>query len=780
MKAGVVITGLGLISCVGADTEAAARAFVSGACGLVELDPALTAHLRARYAGLVRDVAATARLMETGLEAYDRHVMLALVAAREALSQAGVVPRDWGRRLGFIFSTCSGPMLLIEAHYERILAGRPGLTAEELYAKRYYAGAQVLSQRLGIGGPCTTVVTACTASTAAIGLAVDLIRCGAIDGALAGGADSFSWSTLAGFDGLKATSESRCAPFSKPYGLNLGEAAGFVFLERNDRARERGVRVRAELLGTGMSNDAYHPSAPEPSGRGLASAIRRALADAGLEPSAICYVNAHGTGTEANDKAEVRAMRKVFGGQLEHLPVSSTKSQLGHCLGAAGAAEVIATILCAEAGVLPSTASYAEPREGCALDCVPEPARPWIGSQVFLSNNAAFGGHNACLVASVRGSDPEAGECELVESRPRAEVVITGCGVVTALGLGSEVLQEGAGGGRGGLQERPVPGFAPILAGMVSEQEVGRYDRRLDLRDMDRSSRWATVASLLAIREARYSERPKALADLGLYLSLSAGPSWAESEFLTSFLANDRQVTMLSAFPYIVPSSVSGNVCRALLLTGHNVTLCNGPGAGLFGLGLAAAAIRGGHAGAILSGAVDELTDRILADGCVAGEWGPGTAHKPGEGAAVFLLEDRQLAERRGARPLAVLAGHASSTEAMADCGARSGHGRLEETVREALAGSGLSAADLDAVCVFGEEERICDVLVGRVRVARGLAWTSLARRTGLLEGAQPLVDLVGALRAAGRGERPVRNLLAVASTRWGMHGAVVLKRVDI
>ncbi len=780
MRPHVVLTGLGLISSVGGDTESAARAFVSGARGLVELESALTAHLRARFAGLIRDPEVAACLRESGLAAYDRHVILALAAAREALSQAGVVPREWGRRMGFIFSTCSGPMLLIEGHYERILAGKPELSAEELYAKRYYAGAQILAQRLGIGGPCTTVVTACTASTAAIGLAADLIRCGVIDGALAGGADSFSLSTLAGFDGLKATSEGRCAPFSKPYGLNLGEAAGFVFLEREERARERGARVRAELLGTGMSNDAYHPSAPEPSGRGLASAIRRALADAGVEPSRIGYINAHGTGTEANDKAEARAMRKVFGGHMEHVPVSSTKSQLGHCLGAAGAAEVIATILCAEAGVLPSTAGFTQPREGCALDCVPQPGRPWVGSRVFLSNNAAFGGHNASLVASVPGPEPAEVGRKRREAETGAEVVITGCGVVTALGLGADVLQAGVAGAGNGLRGCPLPGLAPVEAGLVPEQEVARYDRRLDLRDMDRSSRWATVAALLAIRDARYSERPAALADLGLYLSLSAGPSWAESEFLTSYLANQRQVTMLSAFPYIVPSSVAGNVCRALLLTGHNVTLCGGPGAGLLGLGLAAAAIRSGHAGAILSGAVDELTERILADGVLAGEWGAASARAPGEGAAVFLLEERRHAERRGARPLALLAGYATSTEAPSGHDAGDEPGQLEGAVREALAESGLAAADMDAVCVLGEEERIRRVLAERLGIVRGLGWASVARRTGVLEGAQPLVDLVAALRGTPCGAQPVRNLLAVVSTRRGVHGAVVLKRVDI
>ena len=222
-----------------------------------------------------------------------------------------------------------------------------------------------------------------------------------LDVALAGGADAFSISTLAGFEGLKATSEGRCAPFSKPFGLNLGEAAAFVFLESLDGAHQRGARVAPKFSGRAWQR-CFHCSAPEPAGRGLATAMQRALADAGLSPEQISYINAHGTGTEANDKAEAKAVRKVFGAQADRTPISSTKSMVGHCLGAAGAVEAIASIVCAEAGVLPPTANFTGPREGCALDCVPEAGRVWPSSQVFLSNNSAFGGHNEAWCSRYR------------------------------------------------------------------------------------------------------------------------------------------------------------------------------------------------------------------------------------------------------------------------------------------------------------------------------------------------------------------------------------------
>jgi 3-oxoacyl-[acyl-carrier-protein] synthase II len=696
MRRDVVITGLGILSCAGPNLAAARAKFIAGACCLTPITNPRAARLRAKFAGQIADFQPGAELA-----AHDRHVHLALAAAREALSAAKVQPEKFGRRMGLIFSTCSGPMLLIENHYERIIRGRPRLTAEQLLAKRYYSGAQVLAQTLGIGGICTTVVTACSASTAAIALAADLIRCGMLDAALAGGADSFSVSTLAGFDGLKATSDGKCTPFSKPPGLNLGEAAAFVFLESAESARLRGIHQCAAVLGSGMSNDAHHCSAPEPGGRGLAEAIRRALADAGLSPDQVSYINAHGTGTEANDKAECKAIRKVFGERAAVLPVSSTKSMVGHCLGAAGAVEAIASIVCAEAGVLPPTANFTEPRDGCALDCVPDAGRAWKSPKIFLSNNSAFGGQNTSLAFTAENSDfkPQTTNsvAAVTETGRQGPICITACGIISAAGMGVEALENARHAGRPALRSVSLPDLPPLSAGVVDEAAAEAFDRRLNLRPMDRSSKWATLAARLAIREAKFPEKMAALAELGLFLNLSAGPSWAESEFLTSFLGNDHQVAQLSAFPYIVPGSVAGNVCRALMISGHNLTLNPGPAAGLFGLEPALAALRCGHAGALLCGAVDEISDRILLDNFTAGLISP--ENPPGEGAAMFMLETAAHAGARGAKPLAEICGLAGAT------GKNPSADGLEAVVAAALEQAGVSQDEIRAICFYGPLE---------------------------------------------------------------------------
>ena len=773
MRRRVVITGLGVLSCAGGDVAEFRKNIMRGVCCLQRIEAPGAAQLRSRYAGLIHGAAAAKVRAEPGLEGFDRFIHLALVAAREALAGAGVSPPELGRRMGLIFATCSGPMLLIEQHYERILHGDGRLSAEELFAKRYHCGAKILAHALGVQGFSTTVVTACSASTAAIALAADLIRCGMLDAALAGGSDAFATSTLAGFEGLKATCEDKCAPFSKPFGLNLGEAAGFVFLETPEAAAKRGAAVQAGLLGSGMSNDVYHCSAPEPAGSGLASAMKRALANAGLTAEQISYINAHGTGTEANDKAETKAIRKVFGPRAERVPVSSTKSMVGHCLGAAGAVEAIAGIVCARAGVLPPTANFTQAREGCALDCVPTAGRSWPGPRVFLSNNSAFGGHNASLVIEV--AEEHRAAPSKTPGVPEA-ICITACGVVSSLGVGAARLRDALERNHSGLSPLSIPGLPPMAAGLVHAADVEKFDRRLDLRGLDRSSRWAIVAAGAAIRESGFPEKPQALAELGLFLHLASGPSWAESEFLTSFLSNHRQVRHISVFPFIVPSSVMGNVCRAFRLAGRNVTLSAGPGAGLIGLASAVAALRSGQAAAILSGAVDELSERIVSDhyqaGLLCADGGP----PPGEGAVLWMLETAAHAKERGAPRLAEFCGIACSTETSRASKPDDSLDALEETIRAALQEAGVRPEEVAGVCADAPPARL-QAIAARICPAWLGRRVSVAKLTGQMEGAQILADLSAARGFSAAGGVSSGVILGMVSSPQGLNCAVVLNK---
>ena len=341
----------------------------------------------------------------------------------------------------------------------------------------------------------------------------------------------------------------------------------------------------------------------------------------------------------------------------------------------------------------------------------------------------------------------------------RERVFITACGIVSAAGMGVEALEQARIEGRSGLRSVTLPELPWLLAGRVDEAAAAAYDLRLDLRPMDPASKWATLAARLAIRAAGFPEKPAALAELGLLLNLSAGPSWAESEFLTSFLGNDHQVARLSAFPYIVPGSVAGNVCRALRLSGHNLTLNPGPAAGLFGLAPAVAALRCGHAAAILCGAVDELSDRILTDSYWAGQISGDDP--PGEGAAVFLLETASHAHARNASPLAEIRGLASMTKPALSLD------DANEIIAAALGEADICLDQIRAVCHYGAPEKLPPAW--RERQVHMLA------TTGRLEGAQPLLDLAVALRSPAL--PPGGHVLSLAVTPHGLAGAAVCRK---
>ncbi len=686
MSLRIGITGLGVISSAGRGRRVLAEAVAGGQSRLSTIDDTRVEHLRARYAGLVDDIDCS----ETG----DRHIQLAMTAAREALREGGISMPVPNPRMGLVHATCSGPMLTIEKQYAAALRGETELSDDDRAGRAYDSGARALAHALGITGAVVTVTTACSASACAVGTACDLIRTGIIDCALVGGADAFSLTTLAGFDALRATCEHRCAPFSKPVGMCLGEAGAYAVVEPLGSAQRRGATVLVEVLGFGSSNDAYHCSSPDPSGRGSAAAMKRSLTDAGLKPGDIGYVNAHGTGTESNDKAETRALRVAFGEHAATIPVSSVKGVTGHCLGAAGMLEIAASVGCAEQGLLPPTANYDDPREGCWLDYVAESGRHWAARRPFMSCNLAFGGNNAAVVLQ-RGATEQRGGVSAAD-RP---VCIRACGVVTPAPF--DAADE--------LRDLPPSALTPwaISAGAF---DIRSIDRRLDVRGLDRASALACGVSALALGDAGLGGRRAARAEVGLYMHCFHAPVWAESEHLVAVLGNDYHIDRLVAFPYVVPNSVCGNVARALSLTGHNATFCLGQGAGLAGLAIAAAAVRCGRADSLIS---------VSADAAPAGalQTSLGAAYGYSEGAAAFLVQSLPAVGEHGSDCLARVCG-TSMTFGTAGHGDVSG---IRETVMRALHDANVEPADIAIVCCDSRQ-------AGAVAALRSLA-PSLADR---------------------------------------------------
>jgi 3-oxoacyl-[acyl-carrier-protein] synthase II len=382
----VAVTGLGVVSPFGTGVKAYWAGVSAGLCAIRPATLIETEGFRCRLAAEVPEPVAGSRRRSRG----DR---LALAAAREALADAGLPPsvrRDAAVSVGGV----GGGMLEAEAWYWRRAGGgaRPPRALRSMFPCSH---AEVLGHVLGLGGPRETVVTACSSGAGAIALAADLVAEAVVPAALAGGVDALTRICFMGFNALRLLAPDPCRPFDRDRrGMSIGEGAAFVVLEDAARARARGARAHAVLAGHGSTTDAFHVTAPHPDGEGMVRAMRAALADAGLAPGEIGYVNAHGTATPQNDRIEARAIREVFG--EGRVLVSSTKSMIGHTMAAAGALEAVATVLALAHDLAPPTVGLETPDPEIAFDCIPGAARE-VALEAAISNSFGFGGQNVTL-----------------------------------------------------------------------------------------------------------------------------------------------------------------------------------------------------------------------------------------------------------------------------------------------------------------------------------------------------------------------------------------------
>lgn len=394
----VAVTGIGVICALGRTAEEFERSLREGRPGIGPIQSAGCSNLRFRNGAEVAAYDHRPYFDDKRAVFMDRFAQFAVIAAREAASDAGI---EWTPRLlesaAIITGSCVGGQSTEDEGFVNVykmgLNRVHPLTIPKTMAN---AGASHISMEFGITGPSYTISTACSSASHAIGQAFWMVRTGAAPLAITGGSEApFSFGILKAWEALRVVSPGTCRPFSKDRnGMVLGEGAAMLVLEPLEAARARGARVHAEIVGFGMSSDACHIT--QPSAGGAAHAMRSAICDGRLLPEAIGYINAHGTGTQANDPTETAAIRAVFGAHANRLAVSSTKSMHGHALGAAGALEALAAILALRDGFLPPTANYNEPDPACDLDVVPNSARD-AQNEYALSNSFAFGGLNAVL-----------------------------------------------------------------------------------------------------------------------------------------------------------------------------------------------------------------------------------------------------------------------------------------------------------------------------------------------------------------------------------------------
>jgi 3-oxoacyl-[acyl-carrier-protein] synthase II len=567
-RTAVAISGAGAASAVGTGCDALFGALASGRDGLRPIQRFSVVEFATQVAGLwpAWDGRKQTHACGMGSErSYLSALEMAVIAAREAwgtarASEARVPPR----RIAVTLGTCFGENF----------TGFSELT-------------EGVARSLGIEGPCLTISTACSSSTTAVGVGRDLIQEDVADLVLAGGADVLTREVFAGFHALGALSEGKCAPFGESVGTSLGEGAGFVVLESVERAEARRVPIFGLVLGYGLSGDGHHQTSPDPSGSGLVRAIRAAIDDAGISPEDLDYVNAHGTGTDSNDASEAIALRTVLGMHAERIPVSATKSFLGHAQGAAGVLELVATLLCTRRGLVPPTLRCEPARLGAPADLVSgERPRPHPVRRV-LKLSAAFGGANAALVV---------GEAPRPRPPPeRRAVTVTGLSAIGPHGLDLAPLQAALTKGR-------------RISGGVAPFDLGRIIRWAPPRDLDPSGQYASAAAALALADAHLVVRGSVRDRTGLFTGTSRIPATSAWECANS--VDQRGITHIAAVPFthMVLNAPAGTCAKLLSLRGPLLAISTGRGSGLVAV-VRAAEHLAAHASAdyVVAGGLDEL-----------------------------------------------------------------------------------------------------------------------------------------------------------------------------
>ncbi|MBU1566929.1 MAG: beta-ketoacyl-[acyl-carrier-protein] synthase family protein [Proteobacteria bacterium] len=398
----VVVTGLGTVNAAACSAAEFHHALRAGHCGIGPVSVFDPTDFRTQTGGEVRDFKPRLMLPRSiSLKRLSRSDAMAMVAAIEALRDAGLfpLPDHLLPEIGVVIGGGAGGMLECEAVYRDylLIAGKsPAYSSFAFFGCA--SSADQIAIQLRLMGPKTTFMTACSSGATAIGYARDLVQTGAATAIICGGTEPLCRITYSAFNSLQAVDPQYCKPFDKNrQGMSLGEGAGVMILEELGHALQRGALIYGEVLGYGVSCDAHHMTSPDPEGGGAVLAMARALEDAGIGPEAVDYINAHGTGTPANDKIETKAIKHLFGRRAYEIPVSSSKSLTGHTLGAAGAIEGVVSLLAIHHKFIPPTIHCTTPDPDCDLDYVTEGARD-AALKIVLSNSFAFGGNNTALV----------------------------------------------------------------------------------------------------------------------------------------------------------------------------------------------------------------------------------------------------------------------------------------------------------------------------------------------------------------------------------------------
>jgi 3-oxoacyl-[acyl-carrier-protein] synthase II len=628
-----------------------------------------------------------------------------LKAAEEAVAQCGVLPggKIPAERWGIVVGTCNAGLLAAEQWYLGKMKGESP-DPKLVLLSTPQALAESLAHAFDVKGPVLSINTACAASANAIGYAAELIRYGQADAVLTGGAEALSGVLYSGFNSLESLSPKPAAPYSKDReGLSLGEGSGMMVLMREDLAKEFGAPVIAEQLGYSLSADGYHPTAPHPEGQGAGRAIKAALEFAGASPEEVAYVNSHGTGTAKNDPAETAATKVGLGDHAYKTTVSSTKSMIGHLLGAAGAVENIVTVKAIENQVAPPTANYREQDPDCDLDYVPNEQRD-VPMDVAVSNNFAFGGANASVVwakPGTRDSAPPLPEFD--------RVVITGVATLSPAGLDPSAVWNAVSEGKSAV--------APENGSWVGRVDFdpSQYLPPKERKRVDRIGLFSLIGAKLALEDAGLEVTEDNRARIGAIIGSGVGPMESMEDFSRPVFEEGAGAANPAVFPNTVWNAAGGQVAIKVGIVGPTSTVTAGHGAGASALIYSYDLAAENQADAMVCIAADAITDTVLQ---AYKELGALASSEPGtngggfalsEGSVALVLERLSYAKARGARIYGEVLGYGITSDAtgvgLID---KSGAG-IERAMRLALERAGLKPEGISAVWASASGHKYAD-----------------------------------------------------------------------
>ena len=784
-----VVTGLGMINAIGNNVD---ECWNNALVGKKGIDTVKSVNADECYANLGAEVDCS------DLENYkgvDRASKLCLKASEEAFKDAGIdMSKEDATRFGVVMGSCVGGVVSIENYVVN------GENTDDIRKMTISPIANHVANRVGAAGVITNVGNACAAGSISVAYACELIRAGVADMFIVGGADAFAAVPFAGFHALHALSEQPCSPFNHSNGITLGEGAGAIVVESYEHAQKRNAKIYCDVLAAGVSSDAHHITAPRPDGIGQMYAIRTAIANSGIKPEDIDYVNAHGTGTAKNDEAEFLSLHAIFDDVNNDLSVSSTKAMVGHCLGAAGAIEAVYAIKALVEDKIPPTIGYTdEDKEALKekagkIDFMPNDMKE-KKLDFVMSNSFAFGGSNASIIFSK-------GAGNVAETANDEPIYITGMGIVSPLGNGVANYIDKV---KAGETITSDSVFAK-----TSKEDYDKYDVKMAFyRKLDKLSLMQVISGLEALESAKVEIADDKAEDFGMIIGTDDGPLTTVYEFQENIVKNGTKSGSAFNFPNTVYNAAGGYLSIKTNMRGVNVTVTNGAQSGMSSLCYAYNEIRQNHAKVMLATGTDEnsaVMEKLYRQlGLVAN----GSAKLYGEtgmamsdGSTTVVLESAESANARGAKKYAQVAGY-GMTHAITEYGKIAGTEKgLEEAIEIALKDAGITAADIDAVYGFGNGCKDVDAVeksvygklfdekmpvhnvrayVGESRAAASALSVATAALTlsGELGNEQKAYFFGDKVTEGTADTASYKYVLATATSEGGSYCAVVLKKVQ-